>query len=238
MKALLPLLTLAFAANAGAAIVNLTFDDLSPGDSNGALVVDGFVLDPGTRDWTADASSTPSESWTGHYHIFGPGQGDANNGTNYFVFDYFLDNSVLNIFSRTNSIFGMQQLDLAEAAQSICSTDQPPSLRETLCGVTFVGQLAGGGLITRTATLDGIHDGDGALTDFETFSFDGQWNRLTMFSIESSHQYLNPGLDNIVLRTVAEPNSLALVGLTIAALIGTQRRQSRRSKPVDHRPRA
>jgi hypothetical protein len=215
-----------FPPAATAALVTLDFEKYASGDYNGALVSDGFVLDPGAADWSPD-----SQAWIGHYHIADPNQvwWRANNGTKYFVFDYYFDDSVLNIYSQTGAVFGMKQFDLAESvwmtgtgSSDSCIYGDP---FYNLCSVTFTGYLAGGGTISQTVALDGIKDGTGPLVDFETFTFDGQWNRLTMFTIAAHNPYLNPGLDNLVLRTTPEPSVLALLGLGLAGLAFARRRK-------------
>ena len=213
---------LALSTPARAALVTFDFEEYAGGAyggasgySSGALVANGFVLDPGAVDWAPDA-----QGWIGHYHIAEPTQlgWSADNGTNFFAFDYFFDNSRLNIYALSGAIFGVQRFDLAEALTSICHSSGPPIAIEHRCGVTFAGYLAGGGTISQTVTLDGTADGAGPLIDFETFNFDGRWNRLTMFSVLASDMYLNPGLDNLVLRTVPAPATLTLFGIGLAGL--------------------
>ena len=97
--ALLPM-----AANAD--MITFDFEEFSNveiiGGPNGALVSNGFVFAPGAVDWYPDWSP---EDWSldgveiGHYHIADPTEAwwGANNGSNYFVFDYFFDQSILNL---------------------------------------------------------------------------------------------------------------------------------------------
>jgi hypothetical protein len=208
-----------------AANATLTFDfeGLSAG-GNGALVANGFVFDAGDADWHPGWSE-PSGEWIGHYHIADPTDTSraANNGSKYFIFDYFRDDSRLNIYGESGQTFGMSRLDLAEW-EGVCRSSAPPELMDRSCGVTFVGQLSAGGTVSRHLILDGIADGAGGLDDFQTFAFDEQWDGLTMFSIVSSHGYLNPGLDNVVLRAVPEPATWALLGCGAFGAFALRRR--------------
>lgn len=218
---------------ANAAFLTFDFEEFS-GNHNGALVTNGFVFDPGGVDWYPEWSET-SQDWTGHYHIADPSESvwTANNGTKYFAFDYFLDASNLNIYGESGQEFGVRQLDLAEAvSSSSCGTGHMQSLSDTSCGLSFVGYLADGGMITRHVTLDGVADGVGSLNDFQTFTFDGAWNRLDMFSLVGFY-WLNPGLDNLVVRTVPEPSGLVLLGLGILGMAVVRRS---RPKEADRSP--
>ena len=213
--------TLPVAANA--TLLTFDFENTSAGGT-GALVTNGFVFDAGDADWYPGWSEASGE-WIGHYHIADPTDTSraANNGTKYFIFDYFLDDSRLNIYSESGRTFGMRQLDLAEW-EAVCHSNVPPEFMERSCGVTFIGQLSAGGTISRHLILDGIADGAGGLDDFQTFAFDEQWNELAMFSIVSSHGYLNPGLDNVVLRAVPEPATWALLGFGALGSFAWRRR--------------
>lgn len=218
-------------AAANATLLAFDFEGLSAG-GNGALVANGFVFDAGDADWFPGWSPASGE-WIGHYHIADPTDTSraANNGTKYFIFDYFLDDSRLNIYSESGQAFGMSRLDLAEW-EGVCRSGDPPQLMERGCGVTFVGQLSAGGTISRHLMLDGIADGAGGLDDFQTFAFDEQWNELAMFSIVSSHGYLNPGLDNVVLRAVPEPATWALLGFGALGSFALRRRSRGKDSSV------
>lgn len=218
---------LSIGSPAQGAPVTLDFEGLTAGYhggvsdyADGALQSNGFVLDPGAADWSPDA-----QNWIGHYGI--ASDWGADNGTNYFVFDYFLDGSRLNIYGEDGGVFGVQSLDLAESSGTACSFNQPPSMHEASCSVTFTGYLGDQAIVSQTITLDGIHDGSGGLTDFQTFNFNGSWNQLTRFTIEGGHEYLNPALDNLVLSVVSpvpEPEALAMMVFGFAVVVATTRR--------------
>jgi PEP-CTERM motif len=229
MKSLFVVAALMFAFNSNATLLTIDFENAS-GSGFGAFVTDGFVLDPGKRDWTPNALPYPEGGpWTGHYHLMDPnGLGwSANNGTRYFGFDYFFDDSILNVYAASGGVFGIKQFDLAEGSvldgsasgQVYCKPDRNS-------GITFVGYLAEGGTISQRANFDMVCDGAGPLADFQTFTFDGQWNRLTAFSIVPDFAYANPGLDNLVLRAVPEPATLALFALGLAGLGFSRRRKA------------
>ena len=222
------LLALPLAANAS--LITFDFEQVPDPLTGGALVSNGFVFDPGNVDWYPEWSyadyTAGSAPWIGHYHIADPsGSWGANNDSRYLVFDYFLDNSWLHIYGDSGQTFGVHQLELAEnAVQGVCQGAVPPVFYEQNCGLTFVGHLAGGGVISKYVTLDAITDGAGPLGDFQTFTFDWQWDSLEMFSLLANDQYLNPGLDNLVV-SVPEPSTLLLVLGGLGAL--TFRRRAR-----------
>jgi hypothetical protein len=224
---------LVFALNASATLTTIDFENAS-GSGFGAFVTDGFVLDPGRRDWTPNVLPyLDGGPWTGHYHLANPNESywSAGNGTRFLAFDYFLDDSVLNIYAASGGIFGMKQFDLAEGNVGYSGQDGSiyactPPFPVDNSGITFVGYLADGGTIAQRANFDMVCDGAGPLADFQTFTFDGQWNRLTAFSIVPDFAYANPGLDNLVLRTVPEPATLALFTFGLAGLGFSRRKKA------------
>ena len=221
------LLLLGMVTGAAAAPITINFDGLS---SDGRVLLEqGFVLDPGARDWSPDA-----QGWIGHYHIATPGAGWlADNGTNFMVVDYFLDNTTLNVYSTSGAAFGLQSLDLAEAlipGESSCSASLPPYR------VAFTGYLAGGGTLSRSVTLDMVCDGAGPQIDFERFAFDSGWGNLVMLTIAQltmgDTPFSNLGIDNLALQTVPEPDSIALVALALVATGLVRRRRYKASTGV------
>ena len=92
--------------------------------------------------------------------------------------------------------------------------------------VLVTGNLVGGGTISRTLDLDGVFDGPGGVSDFQTFAFDASWTNLSSVILQGSGgdpgNYF--GVDNVVLSAVPEPGTLTLLGLGAAFLI--RRRQS------------
>jgi hypothetical protein len=209
-----------------AAPVSFDFEEFS-GSRPNALVTQGFVFDPGARDWVLGTPDFPDGPWIGHYHIFKAGP--SYNGTNYFVFDYHMDLSTLNIYSTSDKVFGVKRLDLAEAGDFEDGECAPPADSPWRYEMLFTGYLEGGGTISLRAPLDMVCDGMGPKVDFETFEFDSHWSRLTMLTIAQLTAADTPfsyvGLDNLVLSTVSEPNSLALLSLVFAGVTFTRRRK-------------
>lgn len=216
------------AGNATAAIVTIDFEEFV-GDANmptPPLISKGFVLDPGPSD-----SRNGPGGWIGnHYHVAEPTNPLwANNGTKFMVVDYHpTDVTKLTVSSASGGLFGVQRIDLAEAASgAFGSNGCLGAAMPNPYVIAFTGQLANGGTIATQKTLDMICDDSGPLVDFETFSFDGQWNLLTAFSVQQltlGGPYSWLGIDNIDLRTVAAPGTLAVTGLGLLGLALVQRR--------------
>jgi len=207
----------------------LDFNSLQAGDYRGSLSLGGFVLDPG-------ALGTSDTGWAGHYHIAAPTEPTwlANNGSNFFVFDYFLDNSVLNIYSAQNELFGLQSLDLGVASASMTSC----ATRNFDYELSFNGVLASGATVSTSRTLRMQCDGSGPLDDFETLAFGSEWNSLQSLTIQqvrfSDIPDSNIALDNLVLSAapivapVPEPESYAMLGLGLLGVAWQVRRERRK----------
>jgi hypothetical protein len=192
-----------------ASLVTVDFEQAVPRGDGPPLIQDGFVF---------DALFSPDRLTISD----GTDVSMGYNGTQFLTISY-RNNSHLEIYREGGGVFGIRQLDMTEGDVFGSGSTCDVVLGREGCTVTFVGQLTDGETISRTIALDGIHDKTGPLVDFETFEFDAGWNRLTMFSVVSAQTYLHPGLDNLVFRTVPEPDTLALVGLGLSALMLARR---------------
>ena len=99
---------------------------------------------------------------------------------------YILQSAIYSLSGSRGQVsrFGLYSVDLAEF-----STLYPfPAV------VQFVGYRSDGGIVTTEFTTDGIIDGTGPLTDFQTFYFGAEFSNLVRFDAPS-HTY---ALDNLV----------------------------------------
>ena len=113
-------------------------------------------------------------------------------------------------FSFTNgSVFSLNSVDLAEYSTVVGGT----------ATVHFVGYFANGSTIVQDLTTDGIIDGTGPITDFQTFTFRG-WDNLTRVEIPT----YGWSLDNLVVTPLPEPGTIGLGVLGVAALYLARRK--------------
>jgi hypothetical protein len=122
-----------------------------------------------------------------------PRQERPDNGTIYLQAGL---GSTLRFSSLNISLFDLQSVDLAEY-----STVAPDAVT-----VRFVGYRPDGSTVITDLTTDGIIDGTGPSTDFQTFEFGPQWSGLTRVEIPT------PGwsLDNLVV-SIPEPSTRAVL---------------------------
>lgn len=219
-------------------MVNIDFEPFertsiggTPGEETPPLVASGFILDPGPPD----LSTHPSGWLDNHYHIAGPGDAfpngsypwAADNGSQFLIIDYVSQPTQMTVRPLDGGIFGLRSIDLAEGTQqsSLCS----PGRMGGPYIVEFTGATESGTTLSRSVTLDMMCDGLGSLVDFETFAFDGGWNRLTSFRMQQLTQGDSPyswlAIDNLQLRTVVEPSSLALAAIALLGTVATRRRR-------------
>ncbi len=203
----------------------------------GNLLTDGFVFDPGVIGTVPD----PTVAWPGEYGIAGPDpQWFANNGTKFLVFDYFLDNTTMNIYSQQNQEFGLEGVDIGVAFMGAVAgqgrTDCSPSIAHY--NMVFDGLLSDGSTVSFSQALRMQCDGAGPLDDFETFTFGDAWQHLTRLTIRQTDMYDTPesnvALDNLRLSVASvaspapEPESYAMFLLGSGLIYGASRRKAKR----------
>lgn len=118
--------------------------------------------------------------------------------------------------------FSIQSIDLGEYY-----------IRNGARTVEVLGNLAGGGTVSTSFTLDGVADGNGGIADFQTFAFGNAWQNLSsvVFSngevsnLESSWSFDNISVNNAA--AVPEPGSLALAALALGLIALPRRRRNK-----------
>lgn len=91
--------------------------------------------------------------------------------------------------------------------------------------VQFTGYRQDGSTVGITFTTDGVMDGSGPLTDFETFHFDTDSSNLLRVEIPTSDW----ALDNLVFSVIPEPGTWGLV-VVGSLLLGFRRLTRVRSR--------
>lgn len=90
------------------------------------------------------------------------------------------------------------------------------SLGPTL--LTVVGWKPMAGTVTNLFTTDGINDGTGPLQDFQTFNLDSSF--VNLFRVDIYGRF---SLDNVVISSIPEPSTSALLFLATACAFGRSR---------------
>jgi hypothetical protein len=149
LKFLVSLALVTHAGRAGAQV--LTFDEMTPTD---ATILGTVVC----------ADSTGFRFFSDHFHVIGGNflTDFSSNGTSYI--GYESGRGFPFTMARVGAgTFSLQALDVSEF-YSPAQLDRPNA--QTLA---LTGYQQGGGIVTHTMTLDGIHDGPGGAPDFEHF---------------------------------------------------------------------
>jgi hypothetical protein len=118
----------------------------------------------------------------------------------------------LKFSSTSGSLFGLVSLDLAEYSNDFA---EPVS-------VQIIGYRFDGSTVSETFTTDGIIDGTGPLSDFETFYFGPEFSGLERVEIPTDGW----SLDNLVV-TIPEPATPALLLLGSLLLLRAKELKSR-----------
>lgn len=137
----------------------------------------------------------------------------GNSGSTFLVTDDFLGANTTTVARVGGGVFSLASVDLGEWNDGI-------ALAST---ITVTGNLAGGGSIVTSFTLDGVLSAGGS-NNFETFLFGPGWTGLTsvVFDATAGAGEMYWAMDNLVAG-VPEPGALLLVASGLAAL-GWRRR--------------
>jgi len=237
------LLLIALGMGTGAKAATIDFEDPGVAQPVGTLkpnagptvTSQGFIF----------TSSLPTSGFNDEFQLArnSPFTGDGANGTtNLGIQDTFPSNTANNIVTlaeATGKKFSLQSLDIAEFNTSL----------DYARTVKVIGNVSGGGTLTKTITLDGIVDGPnppGTLVDFQTVTFTS-WTNLLNVTFQGSGSPGDPvffdtsGLDAFLLDNLAvttesspppptpaktpEPSMVlgTVIGFGLAGLLGRRR---------------
>ncbi len=155
----------------------------------------------------------------------------AHNGSNYIWSGF----STIKVRSAGGQAFDLTQFDGAETHKGA------PLLWAG--AIEVVGQYAVGGSVRTQFTLDGVNDGRGPLSDFETFVLPTTFTGLSSVSFRvADNRFGQFALDNLVLKdsfqtlsvqsaalTVPEPRSLWLCGAALLLAATARQLAARRT---------
>lgn len=208
----LVLVFLAFYESESVASVILQFDPPRNWVANNSVEEDGFIF----------SSPKASQFVNGGGLVFRnppPGEGNYNglntvpcNGSNYAV-PFTGSEPVLR--QKDDLPFRLYGFDLAEYSKSF---DDPHS-------VAVTGYYATGGTIATVLQLDGRVEG--LASDFETFTFDQNWNdlnRVVMFASVPWVSGVGFSVDNIEVSVIPEPSGIVMIGLVSGCALFIRRK--------------
>jgi hypothetical protein len=139
------------------------------------------------------------------------------------VTDDFLGTDVLTMTAATGGTFALGSAQFAEACNNAFYSSGCIAA-DSATQISVTGHFFGGGSVSRTVLLDGIHDGPGGAFDGQLEVFD--WANLTSVDFDAVAGAGNSywGLDNVDATAVPEPATLLLLGSGLAALARSRRR--------------
>jgi len=182
------------------------------------VTFDGFpVIPPGSDVGVTNYSEsgmrfTPIDVGEQFVRSGGGREGFPQNGTGYILNGFFTSLSG----SRGSTHFGLSSVDLAEFS----------TLYSFPRTIQFIGYRPDGTTLTTEFATDGIIDGTGPLSDFQTFYFSDEFADLVRFEV-ASQVY---ALDNLVFfDVIPEPGTWAFLVLG-GVLAGCRFWKSRRGR--------
>jgi hypothetical protein len=146
----------------------------------------------------------------------------VDDGSTYLVTEGNQPRSAVTFSQTSGAAFALTSFDYAEWQSDIPGSHSYPTT------ITVTGTQVGGNILTATFSLDGIFDGPGGASDFQTATF-VNWTNLSSVTLLGTGSTTNPlnyfAVDNIVVDTTAvpEPATLTLLGLGSACLIRRRR---------------
>jgi hypothetical protein len=190
-----------------------------------------IAVAPGTNSVGGDRVSGgySLNALTNHTHLWnhsgsGPAFMLADNASTYLVVDDFQGDNELTISPLGGEAFSLLSVHLGEASDT-------GDAAERATDITITGHLFGGGTIVQVFTLDLVHDGAGALVDFQSVLFGSGWGNLTAVTFDGTGSVDGNywALDNIQVADAAavpEPGTLGLLATALAGLgLGSRRKK-------------
>lgn len=208
VSALLTTFLLAAAGIAGAAPVTVTFEDVGLSFTT-STVSNGYRFDAnngGAAYYDNGSLCSPACASNGTRTLLAAGSA-------------FSLSDVVTMSRNGGGTFMLTGLDAGEMFSRV--------LQYSATQVNYVGTLAGTTVLSGALNLDGVNDGPGGLSDFQTFAINGILVDTIVFSGAGDTGGNNGfSLDNLSVTdaVVPEPGSFALLGLGLLGVAGIRRR--------------